>query len=381
MRFRSISASMTLAAVAALAPAQTPSTPARVVGVVTAISGQSVTVKPDAGTPVTFSVSETAHILETQPGATTLAGAVPIALSDIAMGDRVLAAVRAGSEGSTLTATTLIAMKGAAVAEHQQAEAADWQRRGVGGLVKSVDAAAGTLTIASGARTLTIRMTPKTIFRRYSADSIKFSDTKASTLDVIRPGDQLRVRGDRNADGSGVTADEIVSGNFRNIAGKVISVDPGAATVTVTDLATNKPVVIHINAESQMHKLPEQMAQFLAMRLKQADSDRNSSGQPPENRRPDAGSSSSAHQNGGDLSQMIQRAPVVSLTDLHKGDAVMIVATEGTSVSATAVTLVAGVEPLLTASPSASQSMFSASWNVGGGGDAGAGGAADGSTP
>ena len=45
----------------------------------------------------------------------------------------------------------------------------------------------------------------------------------------------------------------------------------------------------------------------------------------------------------------------------------MVVATQGTPDAATAVTLLAGVEPILTAS--ATQNMFSASWNLGGGGD------------
>jgi hypothetical protein len=48
----------------------------------------------------------------------------------------------------------------------------------------------------------------------------------------------------------------------------------------------------------------------------------------------------------------------------------MIVATQGTSNAATAVTMLAGVEPILSASPSASQNVFSASWNLGGGGAA-----------
>jgi hypothetical protein len=68
---------------------------------------------------------------------------------------------------------------------------------------------------------------------------------------------------------------------------------------------------------------------------------------------------------------MLQHTPPVQIADLHKGDAVMIVATQGTPESATAVTLLAGVEPLLTASPSASRSMFSASWDLGGGGGGG----------
>lgn len=365
-------------AVTAQQPAspQAQAAPARVVGSVTAISGQTLTVKPDSGAPVTFTVSDSARILETQPGAKTLAGAAPIPLSGVAVGDRVLAMLHPSADGSAQTATTLIAMKQSSIAEHQQAVQADWQRRGVGGLVKSVDPAAGTVIIASGARTLTIHATPTTIVRRYSPDSIKFSDTRPSTLAQIQPGDQLRARGDRAADGSEMTADEIVAGTFRNIAGTVISTDPAANALVVSDLATKKPVTIHITPESQMHRLPAQMAQYLSASLKRS--------------RPDQAEESSARssnhtawrqsgegQRGGDLSQMLQRTPAVQLSDLHKGDAVMIVATQGTPGAATAVTLLAGVEPILTASPSASQSMFSASWNVGGG----AQGAGDEGTP
>jgi hypothetical protein len=50
----------------------------------------------------------------------------------------------------------------------------------------------------------------------------------------------------------------------------------------------------------------------------------------------------------------------------------MIVATEGASDTATAITLLAGVEPMLQASTKASQSLFSSSWSLGGGGDAAA---------
>lgn len=390
MRFRAIplvlalAGGVTVSAQTAAPQAQT--APARIVGTVTAVNGQSVTVQPDSGVPVTLTVMDGARVLETQPGAKTLVGATPIQLTDIAVGDRILAAVRTSADGSGLAASTLIAMKQAAVTEHQKAEEADWQRRGAGGLVKSVDAAAGTVTVVSGARTLTVRTTPKTIIRRYSPDSIKFSDTTPSALAQIQPGDQLRARGDRSGDGSDVTADEIVAGNFRNIAGTVVSADPAADIVIVTDLATKKPVILHVTTDSQMHKLPEQMAQSLAMRLKRSGSSQ-SSGQSQDqtqgHRASEEGGATSDHaawrqsgggQRSGDLAQMLQHTPTVQIADLHKGDAVMVVATQGTPGMATAVTLLAGVEPILTAAPAGSQSVFSASWNLGGGGDTGGGG-------
>jgi hypothetical protein len=358
------------------------SSASRLVGAITAINGKSLTVKPDSGAPATITVSDTARIFQTAPGAKTLAGATASQFSDLAVGDRVLIAIHPGPDGSPM-ATTVVALKQAAIAQAQQEEVADWQHRGVGGLVKTVDATAGTVTIAAGSRTFTIHVTPKTTVRRYDPDSIKFADAKPSTLAQIQPGDQLRARGDKSADGSEVTADEIVSGTFRNIAGTVVSSDPAANTVTVTDLATKKPVMIHIAADSQMHMLSPEMAQMLAARLKNGGSRPQgaaasaSAGTPPT---APAGAPSENGQGGpragggggrsGDLSQFLQRTPVLQLSALHKGDAVMIVATQGTSNAATAVTMLAGVEPILSASPSASQNVFSASWNLGGGGAA-----------
>jgi Cu/Ag efflux protein CusF len=370
----------------------------RLVGSVVSIKGQSITVKPDSGPPATVTVADTARILETAPGAKTIAGATPIHLTDLAVGDRVLIAIHPAPDGSGPTATTVIAMRQADIAKEHQAEEADWQRRGVGGIVKSVDPATGTVTIAHQARTLTIHTSPTTVVRRYEPGSIKFADTKVSTLDQIQPGDQLRARGDRNADGTEMQAEEIVAGSFRNIAGAIVSSDPAANTVTVTDRATKKPVVINVNADSQLHQLPAMMAQAIAARFKggSAGRDQNASGhharaddgthpQPPAassgtmqsaNGRQSPGPAGAGRRNG-DLSQMLQRAPVIQLSDLHPGDVVMIVATQGTPGSLTVCTLLAGVEPILNASPSAGQNLFSASWNLsgqGGGGESGGGG-------
>jgi hypothetical protein len=67
---------------------------------------------------------------------------------------------------------------------------------------------------------------------------------------------------------------------------------------------------------------------------------------------------------------VVARAPAVKLPDLQKGDAVMIVSTAGTQDGqVSAIQLVAGVEPILEASPTASMSL--PAWDVGGG-DAGA---------
>jgi hypothetical protein len=73
----------------------------------------------------------------------------------------------------------------------------------------------------------------------------------------------------------------------------------------------------------------------------------------------------------------VSRLPAAQLTDFQKGDAVMIVSTEGTSSGGvTAITMLGGVEPIL-ASPSGQQAAMNLSpWNIGGGG-----GGDEGATP
>ncbi|MGB6609964.1 MAG: hypothetical protein WBE63_09515, partial [Acidobacteriaceae bacterium] len=237
---------LSMIACTALSHAQTqPATAAnRVIGTVASVSGNTVSVKTDAGATVAVTVPDTARIVRTAPGSKTLTGATKIAVSDIGAGDRVLMAVA----GDPPSATIVIVNKASDIAAMQQKEQADWARRGVGGLVKSVDAAAGTVTITATNRTITIHTTPNTIIRRYAPDSVKFSDAQTSTLAAIQPGDQVTARGDRSGDD--VTADEIVSGSFRNIAGTVVSTDDSAATVSVKDLVTKKTVTIKTTPDS-----------------------------------------------------------------------------------------------------------------------------------
>lgn len=358
----------------------------RLVGSVVSVQNQSLTVKPDSGPPTTVTVADTARILKTVPGARTIAGATPIHLTDLAVGDRVLIAMHPSPNGSGPIATTIIAMTKAAIAREHAAEEADWRRRGIGGIAKTVDPAAGTVTIVHLANTTTIHVTPGTVIRRYEPGSIQFSTSKVSSLDQIHPGDQLRALGNRSTDGTQMQAEEIVFGSFRNIAGVVVSTDPAASTVTVRDFATKKPLVIQINAESQLHQLPPTMAQAIAARFQSmggaghGPAGREQHPRPEATGQPANGQVSSrpamaqAHHNE-DVSQMLQRTPVVPLANLHRGDVVMIVATQGTPGSLTVCTLLAGVQPILDASPSASRNVFSASWNLNGqGGGGGTGG-------
>ena len=194
---------------------------------------------------------------------------------------------------------------------------------------------------------------------------MKFDDAKPSSINEIKPGDQVRARGDRNQDSTEFAAEEVVSGAFRNIAGTITSVDTGANTIVLKDLASKRNVTVKISADSQVRKLPEQMAQMIAMRLKGGAGrgqgiGGNPAGQSAGGQRPASMSSGEGRPGGmggnrpgggADFQQVLNRVPSIGVSELHKGDAVMIVSTEGTGDTVTAITLLAGVEPILEASP------------------------------
>jgi hypothetical protein len=382
---------------------------ARKIGAIKTLAGSVITLTPDSGPEVDVTVQPSTRIVRIAPGEKTLKNATPVQLQDLQIGDRILVAGQASDDAKSIAAASIVVMKRSDVEAHKEENLQDWQKRGLGGLVKSVDPTAGTATISvtgfGGSKSIVIRTSKDTVIRRYAPDSMKFDDAKSSTLQEIQPGDQLRARGNRNPDGAELAAEEIVTGSFRNVAGIVNSVDPAANTVIVQDLLSKKPVQIKVTPDSQLHQLPPEMAQRIAVRLKAAMAGAtggaggvgaaappNSAGRMPGNGSPSGGSASGAPasasgpggsgppggmRSGGapDFQQMLNRMPIVALTDLHKGDAVMIVATQGTPAGgATAITLLSGVEPILRAAPSGSQAMMLSPWSLGGapgGGDLG----------
>ena len=375
---------------------------ARKIGAIKSINGNSLTLAPDSGADIAVTVQPNARILKIAPGEKDLKNATPVQLQDLQVGDRVRVRGQASSDATSISALEIIVMARTELEAKHQQEQQDWQRRGMGGLVKEVDVSSGTVTISvtgvGGTKNIAVHTSSTTLFRRYAPDSVKFDDAKPSTIQEIHAGDQLRARGDRSADGAVLTADEIVSGSFRNVAGTVNSVDASSNTINVQDLLSKKSVVVKITPESQLHKLPPEMAQMIAMRLK-GSMPPGAAGMRPAGAAGNAGqtgSSQSARPEGvpqggaagsgpgsagpaggggrraGDFQQMLNRMPPVAIADLHKGDAVLIVATEGTSSASTAITLLSGVEPILQAAPSASQAMMLTPWSLGGapGGDA-----------
>jgi len=368
---------------------------AKRIGTIKAVNGSTLTLD-SSGSEVAVNVQAGARILQLAPGAKDLKDATPLQLQDLKTGDTIRARGMSSADGKSLAALEVIVITRAAVAAVSDQVRQDWQKRGAGGRVESVDAATGDVIVAipalSGNKTLTVHTSKNTVVYRYAPQSAKPEDAEPSSVKDIQSGDQLRVRGNRNADGSEMTAEEIFAGVFPQFAATVKSVDAREGTISVQDLVSKKTVQVKVTADSQVHKIPPEMAQGFAMRLKGATT---AGGQgapsgtaapkpaanaqvsgPPGGMAPGGGMGGGMRSGGApDLQRMLSRLPSSSLADLNlqKGDAVIILATEGTpNGPQTAITLLSGVEPILRAAPSAGQAMMLTPWSLGGapGGDA-----------
>ena len=141
-------------------------------------------------------------------------------IGDISVNDRVQA--RGKQDGQTIAAMTIFLMARSEVNKTQDAERADWDKRGVSGLVTAIGPDSITISIRTltGVKPMTITLAPNAVVRRYAPDSVNFADAKAASLPDVKTGDEVRARGDKSQDGSKMTAEEIVAGTFKTLAGR-----------------------------------------------------------------------------------------------------------------------------------------------------------------
>lgn len=358
-------------------------------GAVKTVEGNGFVLTTAAGQQITVAVPAGVAVLLVQPGSRDLKGAQTGTLADIAAGDRTIVNGTVGDSATSLNASRVIVMKSGAIAATRATEQTAWAQ-GVGGIVRIADSATGTLTVSSGMRTLTVNTTPATTVKRYAGGSIRFEDAVPSTLAAIQAGDQIRVRGAKNTDGSIVTADAIVAGSFSNFSGLITAIDLAANTVTLKDLATKRTVTVAVPPSSNVRRLPaaaagERPASAQATNTVAPGAPSTVGGQSPGARGANSGNgdarpvgSARAGGAGGDLSRMINRLPLESLSALKPGDAVMIVASNsGAGAEPTAITLLAGVENVLAAHPTGETTL--SPWNLGGGETAATEGGGEGS--
>lgn len=376
-----------------------------VIGTISAVDPgtQSITIKEDkTATEDRILVGNTRTLLKVEPGAKDLKNAARITANDLAVGDRVdVRGFKAEGNTPAIAARSVVLMSARDLQKAHQAQAEEWQHS-TPGVVTAVDSAAGKMTIATrtpeGPKSVTVDTSNATQFTRYSPDTPQ--TPVPSQLAQIEAGDQVRIIGNKNDDGSTITADRIYSGAFRTMNGTILSIAPDGKSVTVKDLATKKPVAVALNDQSVVRKLPPAMAMMLARRFNpnfhpaqtagggsRPPNGGNTSGAPPYGAKAgEAGreQSSSAEPQGtagegnpatggmrrgnGDISQMIERLPKIEVSELKPGDAVVIsgVATGTDNSQLLATNIIAGVEPILQSAPNrAAGQALGGDWGLG----------------
>ncbi|HLL70047.1 MAG TPA: hypothetical protein VK363_01365 [Pyrinomonadaceae bacterium] len=368
-------------------PADPEITPNRALGDVLAINAgaKDLSLRTKAGNNVLVVLNDATVIMRTQPGATNVEGATKITLADISVGDRVLAMGRTADDRKTIPARIVVVMTKADIAKKHERDRAEWQRRGILGTVTALNPATKEITVSAstpeGLKPLVVETAgEKVVFRRYAPDSVKFADAKSSSFAEVKVGDRLRALGERSADGTRFTPEEVVSGSFRQLVGTVTAVDAATNEIKITT-QDKRPLTIVVNNDSNLRRLPPQMAQFMAQRAAGGGGNGQGGGRP-------AGSGGEAGAGGGgagqrrmmgggggrfDPQEMLERMPQLTLAELKAGDMIVVSSTQGADPTRlTAIALVAGMDAVINAI-----AARPATPNIGGGQDLGMPGGID----
>ncbi len=340
--------------------------PSYVTGEVASITESGLELKSDKGTTkVTFGAAT--EFKRVPPEKPSITAATPTDRSEIGAGDRVAISGFFNADRTEFAARAVYQMSKSDIARRQQQEAERWATRGISGRVASVNPATKQISIEvrglTGATTVVVNPKDNAVFKRYAPNSVKYSEAVGSNLQGVQAGDMLRAVGDRGPDGLSFAAEEILTGAFQTVAGTVKAVDTATNQITITDLQTQKDIVVDLGPGSALKRFPEQMAQRLAGgpgggapgagqgggRPAGGEGQRPGGAAPGGQRGPGMGGPGMGGARGG-IDDMFDRMPSITLSDITVGSMIAVSSTKnGQMDRVTAIKLIAGVEPFVRA--------------------------------
>jgi hypothetical protein len=332
VKYLFIGALCTVLCVVAPCAGQTPATSAqtldRVLGEVTEIdsSTRQLTLSTAAGKKQPIKIDDKAIFRRVPPGEKSLDKAVEITLADIGVGDRVLARGAADDQAKVFLARALVVMSKAEITKKSEADRAEWVRRSISGVVKEINPQTKEITMVQrttdGEQSTVITTQSSVRFRRYAPDSNNFSNLIQSSFDELKAGDQLRVLGEKGADGARYKAEEIISGRVRTSGGPIVSLDANSGEIMIDDVATRKPLKVVINKDSVIRRFtPELVKQLQA---------------------------AEGGKGGSNIQNMIDHLPLITVAQLKPGSSIMVSSMVGVDPTrVNAVMIAAGVEEFL----------------------------------
>lgn len=326
--------------------------PSIISGDVVSVAAGKIVVNAKTG-QIDAVIGEKTQFKRVPPGASAK-DAVAAAASDVSVGDMLTVTGVLSTDGKSLPARAVYLMTKADISQKNAGEAEAWRTRGIAGKVATVNTQTNQITLEMGGmmNKTTVTLTPKADakFLRYSNDSVKFVDAKASSLTDIKAGDEIRALGDKSSDGTAFAAETVLTGSFRQTAGTVTSIHVEKKEVVIKELSSSKDVTIAFGDAVWLKRFPAEMAERMAGMqaggapgaVRPVAPGAQAGGQPP------AGAQGPRPMGGGMRpgGEMFERFPNITAADLKVGDTIAIL-TSGGNVGADrikAFKLVAGVE-------------------------------------
>lgn len=344
-------------------------------GEVVSVTDTSITVKTKDGV-IDAIISSATVFKKVSPE--NVRDITPTTFAEISAGDKVLVSGTVSADKKTIPARTVYLLTKAAITQRNTAEVEKWRTRGLTGKVVSVNPATSQIGVEvrgmMASTTVTLTPKEKAKFKRYADNSVKFSEAKDSSFAEIKAGDMIRALGDRAADGTTFTAEEVVTGAFQTVAGPVKAIDVAKNEVVITDFQTKKDITVAVGPSTTMKKFPEEMAQRMASMGGGAAQAGPGSGPRPPGATPPAGGQAAAAPAGqtgaapangtgagagpgrgmnggggrGGIDDMLERFDNITVADLKVGDTIAVSSTKTANADRiTAIKLLSGVEPFL----------------------------------
>jgi hypothetical protein len=322
-------------------------------------TAKQLTIKTDAGSTVTVSLSDKTSYKKLAPGETSLTNATDVTFADLATGDRVMARGTVSADQKTVPALMVVVMTRGDLAKKAEAERAEWRRRGILGVITALKPDTKEITIThrtmAGNQSVVIPVTDKTEMVRYAPDSIKFADAKPSNFGELKVGDQLRALGDRTEDPLRFNPEKVVTGSFRTVGGVVTAIDAATGEIKMNELEKKTPLTVVIKQDAVLRRFPAEFG--MGPRpggggpgtAAPAAGGQGQTAQGNAPQRPQGGGPGGpGGRPGFNVNDMLERLPTISIADVKVGDTIIVSSTQGVDPSRlTAISLVAGADTLL----------------------------------
>lgn len=330
---------------------------------INASAGQ-ITIKTAAGSIIVANVNEKTTYQRMPPGETDRSKAVETSLTEIAVGDGVVARGFVAADRKSVPAQQIIVVSQSDIAKRNAAQRQAWSH-GTKGIVTAINQEAKEVTVTSRslagtAQAVTVAV-DKAKLKRYPPDSIpKYEIAKPAKFEEIKVGDQLNARGEKNPEGTHVSAEEVVFGTFKIAGGTVTAIDTATSTISINELQTKKPLTITLKPETVLRRFQMGMggmgggagapgAGGQGQGQGQAAANRPATGAGPGAGRGQGPGPGGPRPGGGMImADLLERLPTISINDIKVGDMVIMSTLPGTDpAKTTAISMVAGIEPLL----------------------------------